>query len=508
MSKKLSREENRRAWLWAAGIVAAMLTVAALIVFLPRIEWPRRIRLPDERADVLAVAGDLDGIVIDATLDTQKRSLTATQVMTLRNRTGQAQSAVVLRSWSGAYLREDTSPAASDELFMACYGTAFRPGGLTVTSARLGDAPAACEWLDEARTVMSIPADWPAGETVTVTLTYRVDIPECASRFGYRDGTFALGNVFPTPAVWMDGQWRTDEYAPIGDPFLSECANWTVRLTLPEGWTVAATGAGETAVSGGMQVCTLNALAVRDFCLVVSDHLRVQQRMVDDVLVTACASDDAAARDLLNIARQALTCYTAHYGDYLYPTLTLAEVDFPFGGMEYPRLVMIGSSILQAGGETLSYTVAHEVAHQWWAIQVGSDGWYQPWQDEALCEYALLDYISQVQGDAMRRSAAFDRIETSLRVTVPGGITPGSPIDYFASLSEYALVVYGRGAALWLALESYLGKDALDALLRDYQAQYRFRIATRDELTELISIHAGIDMAPLLTDYLDTQIVN
>lgn len=508
MNRKLSPEENRRAWLWAAGIVAAMLGVAALVVALTRVEWPQRVRLPDERAEVLAAAEGLDSIVIDAALDPEKRQLTGTQVLELTNRTGRDQSAVVLRSWSGAYLTEETSPAATDELFAASYGSAFHAGGLVVTSARLGDAPAACEYLDEARTVLSIPADWPAGSTVAVTLTWRVDVPECASRFGYQGGTFALGNVFPTAAVWMDGAWRTDAYVSIGDPFLSECANWTVRLTLPEGWTVAATGAGETAVSGGMQVCTLRARAARDFCLVVSDRLAVRQGMEGDVLLTALASTDEAAREMLDIARQAIRCYEARYGDYLYPTLTLAEVDFPFGGMEYPRLVMIGADVIRSGGDELAWTVAHEVAHQWWSVTVGSDGYRQPWQDEALCEYALLDFIGQTRGSDMRRYAAFDRVETSMRITIPGAITPGSPLDYFANLNEYSLVVYGRGAALWLALENYLGKDGLDALLRDYYVRFRFRVATREELTELISLHAGIDIGPLMVDYLDTRIVN
>ena len=504
MSRKLSREENRRAWLWAAVIVAVMLFAAALL----RIRWPQRTYLPDDLPETLAASEGLDEIMIDASFDPEARQMTATQTLTLRNRTGQAQSAVILRSWSGAYLQQETSPAASEELFGACYGERFEAGGLTMTSARVNGSLVVYEWLDDARTVLSLPVSWPRDASVTVALTWRIDIPACRSRFGYADGTFALGNAFPVPAVWLDGTWCADAYTAVGDPFIGECANWTVRLTLPTGWTVAATGAGERAVSGGMQVCTMKALAVRDFCLIISDSLTVKQRMEGNVLLTACASSADAANRLLDIAQGALRSYASRWGDYLYPTLTLAEVDFPYGGMEYPRLVMIGSEEIRAGGDELTYTVAHEVAHQWWAVQVGSDGWYQPWQDEALCEYAYLDYVGDTRGASMRQSTAFDRIEASLRITVPGGITPGSPLDYFANLNEYALVVYHRGAALWLALENYMGKDALDAFLRDYQTQYRFRIATRAELTELLSSHAGVDMAPLMLDYLDTQIAN
>ena len=135
---------------------------------------------------------------------------------------------------------------------------------------------------------------------------------------------------------------------------------------------------------------------------------------------------------------------------------------------------------------------------------VGSDGWYQPWQDEALCEYAFADYAGDWYSAADRSRVITDRIEASLRITIPRGVTPGSPISYFADLTEYSYVVYQRGAALWIALETFMGKDALDALLLDYQQQYRFRIAGREDLTELINRHAGQDMSGLITDYLDT----
>ena len=75
----------------------------------------------------------------------------------------------------------------------------------------------------------------------------------------------------------------------------------------------------------------------------------------------------------------------------------------------------------------------------------------------------------------------------------------------FSDFSEYATVVYRRGAAMWLALENYMGPERLNVALKDYQERFRFRIASRAELTDLLSQHAGIDLAPLMADYLDTE---
>ena len=510
MRQRLSPAENRRAWLWAALIVLMILAAGAGTFLLATHDWTSGSTfLPPESEALVQAAQGLDAIRISARLDTEAQRLTVTQDMTLRNRTGQDQQAVVLRSWTGAYRTQETSPAATEELFYECYGAAFDAGGLQMSKAYVNGTVSIWHWLDDAQTVLSLPADWAAEESVTVTLHYAVDIPNCASRFGHvrseRTRLFMLGNVFPTPAVWEDGAWRTDDYAPIGDPFLSECANWEVTLTVPRTWTVAASDHAEPTAQGDDRIWAFTGRALRDFALVISNGYTAAQGMAGDVLVTAYARTQDAAQTMLRYARQAIESYAKRWGSYAWPTFTVAEAVFPYGGMEYPGMVMVASDAIAAGGQVLEYVVAHETAHQWWSVMVGSDGWYQAWQDEALCEYAWLDYVGDWYGTSDRERMAFDRIETSLRITVPRTVTPGSPLDYFADLTEYSQVVYQRGAALWRALETHLGKDALDALLRDYQAQYRFRIATRADLTDVINRHAGQDLSSLMLDYLDTH---
>lgn len=506
MREKLSPKENRRAWL-AAFAMVALMAMAALLILFPSGRH-EIIRLPAEGPLLREASATLDTITIDAVFDPESRTLSATQVMTLHNPAGIALDQVTLRSYAGAYLLEDTSPVAVDELHLASYGQGFSPGGLTLESAQVNGQPVTPLWEDAAHTVLTLPADWPGDGNLTVTLTYLVTIPRCASRFGETEGVWALGNVFPTLALWQDGDWRKDAYIAIGDPFLTACANWTVRLTLPKGYQAAATCYAEPVLLGDQAVYTMQASAVRDFALVISDQFQQASGMADDVLVTAYARNASAARRMVQYAKQAIACYEAHYGPYAYPTLTLAEVDFPYGGMEYPRMVMIGSSVIAARDDSLEVTVAHETAHQWWYAMVGSDSWMQAWQDESLCEYALMDYIGSVYGAQARESAAFDRIETALRITVPRGVTPGSPIDYFQDLSEYSTVVYRRGAALWMALETHMGKDALDSALQTYQNAYRFSMATRQQLTDILSDAAGHDLSPLMEDYLDTYITN
>ena len=135
----------------------------------------------------------------------------------------------------------------------------------------------------------------------------------------------------------------------------------------------------------------------------------------------------------------------------------------------------------------------------------GSDSYYQPWQDESLCEYAVMDYVGQWYGAQAREDFRVQRVEAALRTGTAQTVTPGSPIDYFANLEEYTLVCYRRGAALWTALEMALGKEELDGFLRAYVETYRFGRATREDLTGLLTDYTRQDWSALISDYLDTR---
>ena len=171
-------------------------------------------------------------------------------------------------------------------------------------------------------------------------------------------------------------------------------------------------------------------------------------------------------------------------------------------------MVMISSQLMTRDTLNLELTVSHEVAHQWWYAMVGSDSFHQAWQDESLCQYAVLDYFEAAYGPDTREDLAFLMIETAMRITVPRGVTPGSPIDYFQDMNEYSTMVYYRGAALWRALETHLGKEKLDGALQRYAEAYRFGFATRDDLTRILSDAAGQDLSALISDYLDTYLSN
>ena len=435
-------------------------------------------------------------------LDADKGTLSVTETICFRNETGDALSDLVLRTWVNAFRQEETSPAALEELYDACYPEGFSPGEVQVHDVQWNGEWAEWAYANEDQTALRVQIPTlPAGEEGTLTFRCVMLIPCCAYRTGRVDGAFALGNCLPLLSRYEDGAWRTDGYSPIGDPFVSDCANFHVTAYLPAGYTPAASCALKQDADGAWRG---DMYAARDFALCAApDYARAEGR-AGDVTVLSFAKTQEEARRALDFAQRALTVYADLYGPCPYPTVTLCRVSFPFGGMEYPGLCMLGEGgYAESKADSLELTVAHEIAHQWFYALVGSDQMNDPWQDEALCEYAMLRYVRARYGQSSFETLKYYRVDAPMQDKLPGTLTPGSPIDYFGSLNDYACVVYGRGAALVLALDELL-PQGVDAFLRAYADAFAFQFVSWRQFEDFLNGYAGMDLHPLLLDYLDT----
>ncbi len=497
----------QRPWVLMGG---ALTLAAGLILFAVFACAP--VAAPAPSQELLAFSHGLDEISIKARFEPDQHRLQVSQRLTLQNRESLPRDMVVLRTYANAFQREDTSPAATEELYEGCYPEGFSPGSLVLSSVRVGlggqvPSPVQHRYKDAAKTVLSIPlaSPWNPGASLSLELAYTLNVPQGAMRFGENSGIWALGNCFPLPALFQEGAYREDPYYPVGDPFLSECMNFTVDVTVPSGYVCAGSAFPAVTSQEDHTVYHFEAPVVRDFALCLSTGYQQAQAVQEGVQVLAYAQEKSQAQEALGYAKQALACFTKRFGAYPYPAFTLAEVDFPFGGMEYPSLVMLSSDTLAQGGQDLEFLVVHETAHQWWYGVVGSDSVAQPWQDEALCEYSLLPYVETYYGPEARKDTQFTRFETAMRVTVPKGVTPASPLSYFSDMSEYGLVVYRRGAALFCALDTAL-EGKLDDFLNAYYDRERFQLATRKDFSSLLADYTGQDWGPLMTDYLDTYL--
>lgn len=134
-------------------------------------------------------------------------------------------------------------------------------------------------------------------------------------------------------------------------------------------------------------------------------------------------------------------------------------------------------------------SIAHEVAHQWWAIGVGSDSQRDPWVDESLTNWSAMLYFEDRYGrakaDAMREMHL--KTSFSMGAALGGGDRAANlPSGAYANNLQYGAVVYGKAALFYDHLRELVGDEAFFGALRDYYARYNDALADGKTLRGLM----------------------
>lgn len=202
----------------------------------------------------------------------------------------------------------------------------------------------------------------------------------------------------------------------------------------------------------------------------------------------------------------ALKLYTEMFGPYALDHLRVSEI-IALHGEAFPGLIHMGlPTWVQADtqGEQKVFR-AHEVAHQWWGVEVGYDSYRDQWLSEAFAEYSALLYLERKRGstELFRALAGYRESIYSVRAYAFGhGERSGAiALGYRASSSrtegDFDLVVYKKGAYVLHMLRLLLTDLATDddrpffRLLSEFYKTYRGKDATTADFQHLAERYAG-----------------
>ena len=350
---------------------------------------------------------------------------------------------------------------------------------------------------DENILVLSLKKGVFPGERARVEIEFSLFLAECALRLGYTDGFINLGNWYPVLCARRGGDFVECNYSAIGDPFISCVADYELAFTAGGEYTVAAGGeCVSTAVDGDKTEYRFKLRNARDLALSLSKNYNVIQKTAGDKKVEVFFSDCPFAEDIASAAAEALTTFSAMFGDYPYPSLAVAVTRFLHGGMEYPSLVFVSDALEK---EDAIAAAVHEVAHQWWYAAVGFDEVNEPFLDEGLAEYSVVLFFEEHPEYGYTREGLMDMKTAGFRafygafqsqgVTV--NVKMDRPLSSFKSDYEYAEICYGRSALMFDGFREGVGRKRFIAALKRFYEDNLFSIADKDALIFAMSRAAG-----------------
>ena len=483
---------------------------------------------------------------IDVELDPASRTVTGRSVVSWRNISGRPTSELQFHlywnawrntnsTWMREWLRAGEGPGSRDD-----DSPAARPAGdwsyLDVTAIRLlagGGAPltdltasgtfiAPDDGNGADRTVLSVPLPGKVapGESVTVELAWTARVPRTFARTGAVGNYFFIAQWFPKLGVLEDTGWNTHQFH-AGTEFYADYGVYDVRITVPRGWVVGATGRERERRDTPKGTTTHRYVQedVHDFAWTTSP---------DYVVKTATFEHPTLPRTELRLlvqpehAGQAERHFAAteatlkHYGEWFgpYPYGHLTIVDPAWqssaGGMEYPTLLTAGTHWLApAHVEDPEDVTIHEAGHQFWYGLVGNNEFEHAWMDEGLNQFSTSRTLHEVGAPIYYSERFFDgfvpwvfREAPMTRLDSDGlaGYRWGAESDVPATPSwQYftgsgGTITYFK-TALWLhTLERHIGWPRLRRGLSLFFVRSQFKHPRPEDLFAALSEGAGRDL--------------
>ena len=311
------------------------------------------------------------------------------------------------------------------------------------------------------------------GESGEIYIDFKVYLPNVKHRFGYGDNTVNLSGFYPIACVYEDGEFYENVYSKNGDPFYSDCANYSVRLTVPSAYTVASSlNPIKTVWSGGETEYYYEQNCVREVAFFISTKYEILEKTVNDVSVKYYYFDDKTPEKTLQTACDSIEFYSNNYYKYPYKTYSVCEGDFIYGGMEYPCLSLVSSDV---DNNYRDYVVAHETAHQWFYGIVGFNQSEVAFLDEGLTELSTALFLSSKEGGKsydeylIETKNSYLAIQDALKYV--GNTRPpimDRNLKDFSSQAEYVMIAYNRAEITFSEIKKEMGDKKFFKFLREF----------------------------------------
>lgn len=400
--------------------------------------------------------------------------------------------------------------------------------------------------IDERGTILKItPADPVAsGSSIEVAIGFKGNVPEVdpeetgltthvvkqvsAALRGEREtrrprdlnfrcrGVMMLGTAYPVLAVNQGGEWQRKLEPSVGDVVFSQVADYEVKVEVAAGVAVY-TSAGGTQQSD--QATVFSATGLRDFAIVAGRSLRAEQTQVGDITLRSIflPEHERVGKRVLVMAEEALKIFQAKFGALPFKTITITEAPLVagLGSTEFSGMDVIASAYYvdfdspamrnlpeiireqrPSVEESLEWSVAHLIAHQWWGAAVGNDPTREAVLDEAMSSWSALLYFRERHGEQKATAIQQDQLQGVYRLYRTFGgedMNANRPSRDYKNSFQYAAVVTTKGALMLVQLERLMGAEKLMEAIRSYYQDNLLEIASVEDLRDVLIAKAPVE---------------
>lgn len=496
---------------------------------------------------------------LEVNLNFQERTLSGVEEVTFTAESARAYFLLL------ANLEQEKNPFLSERAIDARYEAGFESSSTTIESVeavldeeavalpfRLLSLPPAFQTYSLNESVLAVDLPEVTSEEVMLLIRFTTQIPRLTTGdqgidqeiLTWRFGWYPL--LLPRQGEWIeeDGvlQLRSGEVFPLELP----AAGYKAQITIPEGYILAC-GADRVeevlaAEPGGEEEEAVrcyrveNVSPARTLALAAGadyERFSLAEHLIP-IEVFFLPGHDEEARLFATYARDILVDYEKRFGPYPRVRLTIVENPNRDGvSMAADGIIWLSTLFFTHRNVTLpgilsrfcEFTLAHEIAHQWWGIGAGVDLNAENWLSEGLAQYLAVSYFEDRYGqfgpnlfaptaqgileNLIRSQFGFVNLrEHEIELAYLRQATRGFDEAIIKPLSEVeyenatAVRLYDKGYLVARALAAAMGKETFESGLREAKERFCHRTIGVEDLRAVLEEEAGWSLEELFRVWL------
>ncbi|MFT3840651.1 MAG: M1 family metallopeptidase [Myxococcaceae bacterium] len=154
---------------------------------------------------------------------------------------------------------------------------------------------------------------------------------------------------------------------------------------------------------------------------------------------------------------------------------------------------------------SISTTMAHEMAHQWFGDLVTMRWWTDIWLNESFAEWLGVRTVDQWKPAMQARIHELDEIQRAMDDdSLVSSRTIRHPLEKMEEVQDqFDNLTYQKGGAVLAMFESWLGAERFRQGVHDYLVAHAHQSGSTAELLQSFSAAAKVDITPAFTTFLE-----
>ncbi len=214
-------------------------------------------------------------------------------------------------------------------------------------------------------------------------------------------------------------------------------------------------------------------------------------------------ANEASTKVGFKLLPKMVECFSNYYGDY--PFERVGYVVTPTGSMEHQTMIALAKAAISQY-DTVSYIVAHELAHSWFGGSITTLDFRDVWIKEAFATFSEALWVEYLfSNDPIKSKDAYQqKLKINLSMIKGSSLTnKNAPVYNYDrdSNTNYPRIIYDKGAMIIHQIRQELGDELFFKAIKELNTQYKYSNITTDQFKKFLENYTNINLETFFNEW-------